>query len=217
MATLSATPVKFEAAAAERDEVKASATRVRFLTVPERRYLAIEGDAPPGGDAFQAAIGALYGTAYPLHFALRERGVRVPIGHLHGVFWFERPDPIPLSLYAEGASAPSPMQWRLLITLPDEASASEIAAAVERMLAKGGADAPVPSVITWDEGQVAQLLHVGPYDAEYPTIERLTTAIRDAGLEPAGCHHEIYLSDPRTPPERTRTVIRQPVTARLES
>jgi hypothetical protein len=152
------------------------------------------------------------GTAYGLHFAIRTRGLNAPVGPLHGLYWFNRPEPIPLSLYAEDASAPGAMEWRLLIAVPDEATSDEVYAAIERMMAKRGTgSAPVPKVMTWHEGRAAQLLHVGRYDAEYPTIERLTTAIREAGLRPIGCHHEIYLSGPQTPPERTRTVIRQPV------
>ena len=33
-----------------------------------------------GGPAFQAAMGALYTTAYSLHFLLRDRGIDTPIG-----------------------------------------------------------------------------------------------------------------------------------------
>jgi len=47
------------------------------------------------------------------------------------------------------------------------------------------------------EGRCVQILHVGPYSTE---------------PESNGFHHEIYLSDPRkTPAERLRTILRQPV------
>jgi hypothetical protein len=53
---------------------------------------------------------------------------------------------------------------------------------------------------------------VGPYDAEGETIGRMTAYASAAGLAPHGVHHEIYLSDPRrVPPERLKTVLRQPV------
>jgi hypothetical protein len=64
----------------------------------------------------------------------------------------------------------------------------------------------------FEEGQVAQILHLGPYADERPTIERLHSAIAAAGLRPRGRHHELYLGDPRrSKPERLRTLIRQPV------
>ncbi len=65
---------------------------------------------------------------------------------------------------------------------------------------------------TYHEGLSVQILHIGPYDAEEPTIARLHRFTRDNGYVLNGRHHEIYLSDPRrTAPERLRTVLRQPV------
>ena len=65
---------------------------------------------------------------------------------------------------------------------------------------------------TLDEGRVAQLLHIGPYAAERPSIERLHAAIEAAGLRPRGAHHEIYLGDPsRAAHEKLRTILRHPV------
>jgi hypothetical protein len=64
------------------------------------------------------------------------------------------------------------------------------------------------------EGTAAQVMHVGPYAAEAATILRLHAFIAERGYEPAGRHHEIYLSDPRrTAAERLRTIVRQPVSA----
>ena len=68
---------------------------------------------------------------------------------------------------------------------------------------------------TLHEGLSAQVLHVGPYSAEAPTIERLHGWIQDNGYVLRGRHHEIYLSNPeRSAPERLKTIIRQPVAER---
>jgi len=62
------------------------------------------------------------------------------------------------------------------------------------------------------EGLCAQVLHVGPYAAEKPTIEALHAFIAGQGLAFAGSHHEIYISDPnRTAPAKLKTIVRQPV------
>jgi hypothetical protein len=62
------------------------------------------------------------------------------------------------------------------------------------------------------EGQSAQIMHIGPYSAEGPNIERLHAFIVKSGFRPRGKHHEIYLGDPnRTAPDTLRTVLRQPV------
>jgi hypothetical protein len=58
-----------------------------------------------------------------------------------------------------------------------------------------------------------QILHVGPYSADGPTLARLHGEHLPAhGLVEAGDHHEICLSDARrTAPEELRTILRQPV------
>ena len=56
------------------------------------------------------------------------------------------------------------------------------------------------------------MLHVGPYEQERRTIDRMLAWATDQGWQPAGRHHEIYLSDPRrVPPDRLRTILRMPV------
>ena len=64
-------------------------------------------------------------------------------------------------------------------------------------------------------GPGRQIMHVGPYSEEAPTIERLHAFVEEQGYELHGRHHEIYLGDPRrTAPERLKTVIRHPVRPR---
>jgi len=68
----------------------------------------------------------------------------------------------------------------------------------------------------FEEGPAAQILYIGPYSDEGPTIARLHAFIREHAYSFEGSrqkHHEIYLSDPRrSAPERWRTIIRQPST-----
>lgn len=64
-------------------------------------------------------------------------------------------------------------------------------------------------------GTHARIMHVGPYDAEPATIERLMAFVDQAGYRIGRQHIEVYLSNPnRVPPERMKTVIRYPVTTR---
>jgi hypothetical protein len=68
--------------------------------------------------------------------------------------------------------------------------------------------------VRWEEGDAAQIVHVGPYSAETPTIRILHAAIMAAGLEPHGQHHEIYLNNPQDVGEaKARTLVRRPVRA----
>jgi hypothetical protein len=70
-------------------------------------------------------------------------------------------------------------------------------------------------ITTWGYGEVAEILHVGPYRAEEPTIDRLKSFVQAQGLEIAGDHEEEYLKGPgmifRGNPENYLTLIRYPV------
>jgi len=104
-------------------------------------------------------------------------------------------------------------QWRALIAQPDPVDKSAVEQAIEQARAKK--DLPALDRLRyerWVEGRCAQVLHVGPYADEGPSIARLHAGIAAAGYRPRGRHHEIYLGDPRrTPPEKLRTILRHPV------
>lgn len=68
---------------------------------------------------------------------------------------------------------------------------------------------------TWEYGLTAQILHVGPYDAEEKDIAALKSFIAANGLAIQGPHEEEYVKGPgrlfKGDPARYRTVIRYPV------
>ncbi len=66
------------------------------------------------------------------------------------------------------------------------------------------------------DGRCLSILHLGPFADEAAVLHRLHHEVMPArGLTFNGEHHEIYLSDPRrTPPEKLRTILRQPVRPR---
>ena len=102
----------------------------------------------------------------------------------------------------------------MLIAQPewiDEALVTEAVAAVR---AKGeNAALDRLRVDLLHEGRSVQILHVGSYDDEAPTLARLHDEwMPQHGLTFNGDHHEIYLSDARrTAPAKLRTILRQPV------
>jgi hypothetical protein len=183
----------------------------RIVIVPDRRCLAIEGDGEPGGVEFQAAMSALYRTAYALHFLLGERGIEARVGPSEALW--ERQDGT--QAWADGAIAfdPAAWHWTLLLGVPAEASDDDLASALAVARRKHPSAALSRIVVlSLREGLSVEAMHVGPYDIEPETIERMHRVAREAGLRPHGPHHEIYLGDPRrTDPQRLRTVLRQPV------
>jgi hypothetical protein len=202
--------VEFERDTDLRRLASARRDRVRFVMVPRAAFLAIDGSAPPGSEDFVAAIRALYGIAYRLHFALKGRGVVGRVGMLEALYWIP-PTQLTSDAPTDGSRVTS-WRWRLLVAVPDAASDDDVDAACRA----SGDDAVVQRVYLdrWTEGPSAQILHVGPYADETGTLRRLHAAIDEAGFRPRGAHHEIYLNDPRRVGEdRARTILRQPVEA----
>lgn len=184
---------------------------VDVIEVSPARYLAMDADGGPNGEAFEAAIGALYPLAYTIKFASKrelERDYVVP--PLEALWWADD--------MAAFTTARNEDEWRstLLLMVPgwvpgELIEAARGAAAVK--IAPGLIDRIRADLI--DEGLCAQTLHVGPFADEGPVVEQLHRAVEDAGLEMSGRHHEIYLSDMRrTAPEKLRTILRQPVSRR---
>ena len=68
------------------------------------------------------------------------------------------------------------------------------------------------SLVAWEYGEVAEILHVGPYDKEEPTVKRLREYINDQGYEVVGGHEEEYIVGPtmygKGDPEKYETIIR---------
>ena len=59
-----------------------------------------------------------------------------------------------------------------------------------------------------NEGKVAQIMHIGPFSEEGPTVQKLHSFIKDSGKKIIGKHHEVYLSDiRRAAPEKWKTII----------
>jgi hypothetical protein len=102
----------------------------------------------------------------------------------------------------------------MMIMQPEWITPEIFEAAVQQVdKAKGLAALPKLRLESYDEGLSVQILHIGPYDDEGPTLDRLHHEfIPENGYEMRGKHHEIYLSDVRkVAPEKLRTVLRQPV------
>lgn len=181
------------------DGYRAKQGEFRFLDVPEARYLMTDGHGDPNSAAFGEAIEALYPVAYRLKFASkRERGRDYVVPPLEGLWWADDMDAFTT------ARDKSQWDWTLMILVPEWVDEALYAAA------------EAPSRVrfeTLSEGACVQTLHVGSFDDEGPVLARMHDEVIPAReLVPTGRHHEIYLSDfRRVPPERRRTILRQPV------
>jgi hypothetical protein len=82
-----------------------------------------------------------------------------------------------------------PGEWTGLYAMP-------VPDAVTALPPRSGKDGPEVTLATWDYGEVAEILHVGPWSEEGPAIDRLKAFITERGYEIAGPHEEEYLRGP---------------------
>ena len=77
------------------------------------------------------------------------------------------------------------------------------------------------SLTTWEYGEVVELLYIGPYEDETPSIERLRSFATERGYTFAGPHEEEYLKGPgmifRGNPEEYVTILRYAIRPLMES
>lgn len=182
-----------------------------ILRVTPSPYLMIDGQGAPGSEAFSEKMGALYGMAYTIKFGCKERGQDFVVNKLEGLWWIEGVG------YEEFLERPKDeWSWRIMIRMPDFVNEADRSEAIEK-LHKKKKEGPFEEVRLeeFDEGEVVQILHVGPYADETPNIMRMHDYVEEQGYELAGLHHEIYLSDPfKTDPAKLKTILRHPVKKR---
>jgi len=187
----------------------ASAREAQRVEVPAFKYLMIDGRGDPNQvPEFAEKIQALYGLAYTVKFMLKQGrpAVDFAVAPLSGLWCAED-----VSAFSQGRK--DEFLWTLMILQPDAVTPELL----EKAKAKAAAKKPAPfagqvRLDMLDEGPAVQILHVGPYSAEGPTIARLHDFMKRNGYTFNGRHHEIYLGDPRRcRPEKLKTIIRQPV------
>ena len=91
-------------------------------------------------------------------------------------------------------------QWTAYWGLPIPDGTTEIPAKVPE---------PEVKIEVWEYGTVVEILHLGSYSEEGPTVEKLHAFIAESGDEIAGVHEEEYLTRPTA--KVVKTVIRYPV------
>ncbi|HEV7172606.1 GyrI-like domain-containing protein [Pedococcus sp.] len=195
--------------------------RVEFIDVPELAFLVVPGSGAPEAPAFGDAIRALYAVSYGAHFLLKKRVGEAPrVMPLEALWWVgddEQQALVAAAMEGDGTMAGTDRDrwhWQAMIRQAAPIDADVVAESIAQARTKGVPALDRMAFPTWEEGPCAQLMHVGPYAAEAPSLRRLHSAIHDAGMRARGRHHEVYLGDPRrSAPERLRTILRQPVEA----
>jgi hypothetical protein len=194
------------------DAYRAKSGEFRVLDVPPMQYVMIDGHGDPNSaPEFTKAVRALYPVAYKLKFASkRELGRDYVVMPLEGLWWSDD-----MATFTS-ARDKARWDWTMMSMAPEWITREAFDAAVATVTAKhppAGLDRVRFETLV--EGQCVQTLHLGSFDEEGETLDRMHHEfIPRSGLTMTGKHHEIYLSDFRkTEPGKLRTILRQPVTA----
>jgi hypothetical protein len=185
-----------------------SAKEVVEVDVPAFKFLMIDGEGDPNtAPAYAQAIEALFAVSYTAKFMLKKGPQKIDyaVMPLEGLWWADD-----MSAFVTGDKAH--WKWTMMLMQPSFVPEDLIHAAM--LEARKKKDLPAIDQLRLEEfteGHCAQMLHVGPFSEEGPTIERLH-AYMDVRSGRTGKHHEIYLSDiRRADPKKWKTIVRQPM------
>jgi hypothetical protein len=171
-------------------------------------FLMIDGAGDPNtAQEYKDAIEALYTVSYALKFMVKKtKAVDYVVAPLEGLLWTDEPSQFT-------TKNKDIWKWTAMIMQPEYVTEELFNRAVEQVKIKKNLPAlPKIKFKRLHEGLSVQIMHVGPYSAEGPTIKKLHDFVKENKYELRGKHHEIYLSDPRkSAQEKLKTVIRQPI------
>lgn len=180
------------------------------VQVPKMNFIMIDGKGDPNtSQEYIDAIETLYPVAYTIKFTSKLKyGKDFGVMPLEGLWWTE-------NMANFSVQDKSNWLWTAMIMQPDVVTEDIYNQAVEKVRTKKSPKAlDKLRFVSYDEGRAAQVMYVGPYANEGPTILSLHKFIEEQGgklTDTNKHHHEIYLGDPRrTDPAKLKTIIRQP-------
>jgi hypothetical protein len=179
------------------------------VDVPPMQYLMVDGHGDPNtAQSYKEAVEALYGVAYTLKFASKKQLSKdYIVMPLEGLWTAKDMD-------AFLKREKDDWDWTMMIMQPNWITEAMVHEAIEVVRTKKNPPAlHLMRFETYKEGKCVQIMHIGSYDEETPTLQKMHHEYMPAhNLKFSGPHHEIYIGDPRkAEPSRLKTVLRQPV------
>lgn len=183
-----------------------------LVEVPSQQFIVIEGEGDPNEADFSERVSALYSLAYSIKMLFKtmmkdeaeDKVTDFTVYPLEGI-WEKAA--------GEGFDK-SQLRYQLMIQQPKVITQDIFAAALENVRKKK--PDPLYDDICFQrlpEERAIQVLHVGSYDSEPASFEKMDELANSLGLERCGqVHREIYLSNKnRTPEEKLKTILRYDV------
>jgi hypothetical protein len=204
-------PTKVDFKKTLKELYKPSFKEVVETKVPELQFIMIDGIGSPGeAQEYLDALAVLYPVAFKIKFLSKAKSKDYVVPPLEGLWWADD-----MKDFIEGNR--DKWKWTMMIMQPDWITNEMFKKAIEQTQQKKPELSkllPKLRLEKYKEGKVAQIMHVGPYSEEGPTVQKVHDFIQNEGGTFDGHkqkHHEIYLSDPRKAnPATMKTVIRQP-------
>jgi hypothetical protein len=184
-----------------------SSKEVTVVDVPAMNFLLVNGEGAPASPKYIEAIEALFSVSYTLKFIVKKaKGIDYAVMPLEGLWWAD-------DMTKFSADKKDEWKWTAMIMQPKYVTADDINLAVEQVKKKKNLSTLLKVRFeSFKEGSAAQIMYVGPFSAEGPTIAKINAQIQNSGHALSGKHHEIYLNNPaKTAPEKLKTIIRQPM------
>ena len=184
--------------------------------IPEMNFVAVRGKGNPNdpNGEYKKAISLLYGISFTIKMSYKgshriEGYFPYVVPPLEGLWWQD-------GITGIDYSHKENFRWISMIRLPEFVTKEEFNWAVWEAEEKKQTDFSPAEFFTYHEGLCVQCMHVGSYDEEPATLQKMDDFLSKSGYQPdfsgERLHHEIYLSDPRrTTPEKLKTVIRHPI------
>jgi hypothetical protein len=185
-------------------------TEPGIVEVPPANFITVLGRGDPNeeGGAYRKALEVLYGISYTIKMS--KKGGYVPPGYfdyvvppLEGLWWTDNEDE---------RNTKSKYNWISMIRAPEYVT-EEVFEWARNETAKKKKTQADACLLSLTEGLCVQCLHIGSFDDESKTFEKIDAYIAANHLKKNNTevwkHHEIYLSDPRkADPSKMKTVLR---------
>lgn len=192
-------------------------TTPEITTIPEMLFVMVDGHGAPDGpdkaahERFQHAMEALFGIVFTLKFWDKKHPApagydKFSLAPVEGLWWTKSGKMFDLK-------DPDDWKWTLMLRVPDFVTPELFGAVADELVQKKQSDVfKAARLERYAEGEVVQIMHIGPYSQETGNIEAMHQFAKDNGYELHGKHHELYFGDPRrSAPEKLHTILRQPI------
>ena len=191
-------------------------TTPTIITIPKMNFIAIRGCGDPNiaDGQYQNALKLLYPIAYTLKMSYKSdyqiNGFfEYVVPPLEGFWWQE-------DIKGVDLNNKDSFKWISMLRLPEFVSKDDFNWAIEVTSKKKKIDFSSIEFLEYEEGLCVQCLHLGPFEREQVTVDKMHQFMNENGYEldinDSRFHHEIYLSDPRkSTPDKFKTIIRHPI------